>query len=98
MSGSRKWLVFIVIWLVILGGGAAAYKFLLSPPDGGGGGGGGGPISAKDGLPVPFILWGGDVATFLANGGLETKPGTTFDKQGLKLKLVRGDDFEQQVK
>ena len=33
--------------------------------------------------PLPFIFWGGDVATFLANGGLDTKPDTTFGKLGL---------------
>jgi ABC-type nitrate/sulfonate/bicarbonate transport system substrate-binding protein len=50
-----------------------------------------------DEVEVPFILWGGDVATFLANGGLVTRPGTLFHKQGLRLKLTRGDDFDKQV-
>jgi ABC-type nitrate/sulfonate/bicarbonate transport system substrate-binding protein len=50
-----------------------------------------------DTLEVPFILWGGDVATFYANGGLKPKKGTLFEKQGLKLNLVRGDDFDKQV-
>src|SRR5205823_13478603 len=49
-------------------------------------------------LQLPYILWGGDVATFLANGGESTKEGSLFAKQGLKLTLVRGDDFAQQVK
>src|SRR5713226_6032647 len=49
-------------------------------------------------LEVPFIFWGGDVATFHANGGLETTPDSLFGKQGLKLKLVPGDDFAGQVK
>jgi len=57
-----------------------------------------GDVKKADTLEVPFILWGGDVATFVANGGLETKPGTTFEKQGLKLKLTPGDDFVAQVK
>src|SRR5262245_38350332 len=48
---------------------------------------------------VPFLTWGGDVATFVANGGdKETKPGTLFSEKGLKLKLVNGDDFKFQVK
>jgi ABC-type nitrate/sulfonate/bicarbonate transport system substrate-binding protein len=59
------------------------------------------PVDARGKQPatleMPFILWGGDVATFHANGGLETKPGTLFDKLGLKLKLTRGDDFDKQV-
>jgi hypothetical protein len=49
-------------------------------------------------LEVPFIFWGGDVATFYANGGLETTPDSLFGKQGLKIKLVPGDDFGAQVK
>src|SRR5262245_15366033 len=49
-------------------------------------------------LEVPFIFWGGDVATFHANGGLETTPDSLFGKQGLKIKLVPGDDFAAQVK
>jgi outer membrane protein OmpA-like peptidoglycan-associated protein len=49
-------------------------------------------------LPLPFIFWGGDVATFHANGGLQTKPDSLFGKHNLNLKLVPGDDFEGQVK
>lgn len=49
-------------------------------------------------VQVPFIVWGGDVATFHANGGLSTKPGTIYAKQGLSLNLVPGDDFVQQVR
>jgi ABC-type nitrate/sulfonate/bicarbonate transport system substrate-binding protein len=48
-------------------------------------------------LEVPFILWGGDVATFHANGGLDTKKGTLFANHGVKLNLVRGVDFDKQV-
>jgi ABC-type nitrate/sulfonate/bicarbonate transport system substrate-binding protein/outer membrane protein OmpA-like peptidoglycan-associated protein len=65
-----------------------------------------GDVQKTDVLQVPFIYWGGDVATFLANGdlktkykdGLTTKPGSTFDKLGLKLQLTKGDDFLAQVK
>ncbi len=57
-----------------------------------------GVVSAPGTVQVPFIVWGGDVATFLANGGLETKPGSLFQKQGLALKLVPGDNFVQQVR
>ena len=49
-------------------------------------------------VQVPFIVWGGDVATFHANGGLTTKSGTIFNNQGLALDLVPGDDFVQQVR
>ncbi len=57
-----------------------------------------GPVTQTSPLLVPFITWGGDMATFYANGGLETKPGTIFQKQGLNLKLTPGDDFVQQVR
>ena len=56
------------------------------------------PVKETASLNVPFITWGGDAATFLANGGLETKSNSTFGKKGLKLKLTPGDDFVQQVK
>ena len=56
------------------------------------------PVKQTSPLIVPFITWGGDMATFYANGGLTTKPGTIFDKQGLNIKLVPGDDFIQQVR
>src|SRR5208283_5108272 len=58
-----------------------------------------GDVKKADVIEVPYITWGGDVATFIANGGKgETKPGTIFAKQGLKLNLVPGDDFVGQVK
>lgn len=49
-------------------------------------------------LQVPYITWGGDVATFQANGGLQTQSGSIFDNHGLNLKLTPGDDFIAQVK
>jgi outer membrane protein OmpA-like peptidoglycan-associated protein len=49
-------------------------------------------------LLAPYITWGGDVATFYANGGLITKPGTIFQAQGINLQLTAGDDFVQQVR
>lgn len=57
------------------------------------------PVESQDTLQVPFITWGGDVATFYANGGLTTTPNSIYQKQhGLKLRLYAGDDFVQQVK
>ena len=41
-----------------------------------------GSVKAGGALQVPFIIWGGDMATFHANGGLKTKSGTIFEKQG----------------
>lgn len=57
-----------------------------------------GEVTQSAPLTVPYITWGGDLATFHANGGLTTKPGSIFQKQGLNLKLVAGDDFIQQVR
>jgi len=56
------------------------------------------PVTKTSPLRVPFITWGGDMVTFYANGGLRTKPGTVFNKQGLNLELVPGDDFIGQVR
>ncbi|MCP4194042.1 MAG: hypothetical protein GY768_25825 [Planctomycetaceae bacterium] len=56
------------------------------------------PVEKAPFTNVPYITWGGDVATFLANGGLQTTPDSTYGKMGLKLKLTPGDDFVGQVK
>lgn len=56
------------------------------------------PVAETGPRQVPFILWGGDVATFLANGGLTTKPDSIYGKAGLNLKLVPGDDTVAQAK
>src|SRR5436309_11990371 len=48
-------------------------------------------------VDVPFIFWGGDVATFHANGGLETTADSILGKQGIKCRLTPGDDFDKQV-
>src|SRR5688572_24676580 len=56
-----------------------------------------GKVKETGPLEVPFITWGGDVATFHANGGLTTRQGSIFQKHGLNLKLVPGDNFVEQV-
>jgi len=57
-----------------------------------------GPVRQQAPLRVPFITWGGDLATFHGNGGLRTRPGSIFAEQGLDLELVPGDDFVGQVR
>lgn len=62
-----------------------------------------GPVSVQPAqnrgvLNVPFITWGGDAATFYANGGLDTTGDSIFGRSGLKMKLTPGDDFVQQVR
>lgn len=49
-------------------------------------------------LRMPLITWGGDEATIFANGNaVSTAPGSIFGKKGLKLQLVREDDFKKQI-
>lgn len=55
-------------------------------------------VKSTSPIQTGFILFGADIATFYANGGLKTQSGTIFDKQGLNLNLVPGDDFVQQVR
>jgi ABC-type nitrate/sulfonate/bicarbonate transport system substrate-binding protein len=57
-----------------------------------------GSVEKSSTVQIPYILWGGDVATFLANGDLKTKPSTLFQKAGLDIQLTPGDDFVGQVR
>lgn len=57
-----------------------------------------GPVAKGNTLQLPYITWGGDVATFHANGGLKTSSGSIFQKQGLSFDMKAGDDFSQQIK
>lgn len=57
-----------------------------------------GTVASGQALQVPYITWGGDMATFYANGGLQTKSGSLFQQQGLNVNLVPGDNFAQQVR
>lgn len=62
-----------------------------------------GPVgveSVKPGVPeFRWLTWGGDVATFHANGSATaTAPNSIFAKSGLNIKLAKGDDFVQQVR
>jgi ABC-type nitrate/sulfonate/bicarbonate transport system substrate-binding protein len=49
-------------------------------------------------IQVPYITWGGDVATFMANGDMKTRSGSTYQGMGLDIQLTPGDDFVGQVK
>ncbi len=57
-----------------------------------------GPVKEGQQLLLPYIVWGGDVPTFHANGGLETQPGSLMAQHGLQVKMVPGDDFLQQTR
>jgi hypothetical protein len=56
------------------------------------------PVAAGSNISVPYITWGGDAATFLANGGLKTASGSIYQGMGLQMQLTAGDDFVGQVK
>jgi len=104
-GGSKGWLAGLIVAAVLVGGGVLIYKNMktgdsekpddtgrdapLIDPD---------KTIAKDTVvDVPFIFWGGDVATFHANGGLETRPDSLFGKHGIKCRLTPGDDFDKQI-
>lgn len=55
-------------------------------------------VQTSSPIEIPFITWGGDVATFHANGGLTTARDSIYGKMGLNMKLTPGDDFVGQVK
>ncbi|MDX8376474.1 MAG: ABC transporter substrate-binding protein [Mariprofundales bacterium] len=47
---------------------------------------------------VPIITWGGDIATIYANGNSKiTTKNSIFAQNGLKLQLIREDNFVKQV-
>ncbi len=56
-----------------------------------------GKVASGEALRVPYILWGGDMATFYGNGGTKTLEGSVFHQQGLVLDLVDGNDFDKQI-
>ncbi len=57
-----------------------------------------GTVRASGTINVPYISWGGDMATIHANGDANlTKKNSIFDGLGLKLKLTRQDVFSTQV-
>lgn len=46
-------------------------------------------------LELRWLSWGGDVAFWVANGGVETAKDSIYGKLGLNIKLTKGDDFVQ---
>src|SRR5262249_51893970 len=75
---------FILMALLVLGGGGAAYYYFV--------------VAQPKVVEVPYLLWGGDVAAFHANGGDTTQPDSIYGKAGLHLHFTDGNDFDQQVK
>lgn len=57
-----------------------------------------GQVAATNPVVLPYITWGGDTATFYANGGKRTVKDSIFNKKGLDFELKDGNDFVQQVR
>jgi len=56
-------------------------------------------VSTAEPWTLPFITWGGDIATILANGGTETtNRNSIFGRAGLNVRLQREDVFSNQVR
>ncbi|WP_455205585.1 ABC transporter substrate-binding protein [Kaarinaea lacus] len=91
------WMIVVVLLLAVHASLSAAPKYVTSTalskaiktPVG----------KVKSGeIQVPLITWGADIRTIYANGDSRTtRSGSLFDKQGLKLKLQREDDFKKQI-
>src|SRR5437870_3699795 len=99
-GGGCGGLAFVVVGILILAAGVGGYYIAKNGLPVGLPNLGGPQINAwkdKEVLKVPYLFWGGDVASFHANGGIKTKSGSIFDKQGLKLEFTDGNDFEKQV-
>lgn len=92
---SRNWFGFFMLLVFMMFPGPAVADFppldqVIQTPVGN--------VKADTYTQVPLITWGGDMATILANGNaLSTTAGSIFDQQGLKLRLVRQDNFSEQV-
>jgi len=98
MRDGKILLAAVIIFLVACGGAQAAVQFIKSPPLAEVIHGEAGSLKKTDEVTLPIITWGGDIATILANGNAAATTGDgIFGKKGLKLKLVRMDDFKKQV-
>jgi outer membrane protein OmpA-like peptidoglycan-associated protein len=90
-SAGKTRVAIALLLIAAAGGGAQTFQELAGPVKVG-------DVKEAGPVQVPFIVWGGDVATFHANGGLKTAPASIYGKQGLSLNMVPGDDFIQQVR
>lgn len=90
--------VLIILFSIITTGAAHAVQYMDAPPLKNVINVPAGDVKGSGPVRVPLITWGGDEATILANGNsAETSAGSIFAQKGLKLKLVREDDFKKQV-
>ena len=97
----RKWMpaiYFIGVLILASVVSAATARYIDAPPMAQAVNQPVGEVKKSDTVQVPIITWGGDIATIYGNGNASlTVKGSVFDKLGLKLKLVREDDFSKQL-
>ena len=83
--------VLTACWVLVLSSHAQSFSDLVGPVEVG-------EVREATRVQVPYITWGGDVATFYANGGLNTQKASLYGDMGLNLALKPGDDFIEQVR
>jgi len=95
--GWKKKLVPIVVVLVVVAAGYLAYKRFSSSDGGGGTSFKLTPGSkGKEGeVRCRVNIWVGCAGGLAANGGLDTQPGSEFDKQGIKVSFKIIDDWTE---
>jgi NitT/TauT family transport system substrate-binding protein len=79
----RKPLIGAVAGVAVL---AAAYLFMRKPPP---------PPTPEGQVRCRVNIWVGCVGGLAANGGLDTQPGSIFDKQGIKVSFKIIDDWTE---
>jgi outer membrane protein OmpA-like peptidoglycan-associated protein len=96
-GGGMKPLVLIVIVLAVVAAGYLAYKRFSSSDGGGGTSFKLTPGSkGKEGeVRCRVNIWVGCAGGLAANGGLDTQPGSEFDKQGIKVSFKIIDDWTE---
>lgn len=88
----------LFLFLMLCGTAAQAVQYVDAPPLAKVISAAAEEIKPAEQVRVPLITWGGDEATILANGNAaSTASGSIFGTKGLKLHLVREDDFKKQV-
>ncbi|OQY59041.1 MAG: nitrate ABC transporter substrate-binding protein [Desulfobacteraceae bacterium 4572_88] len=98
MFSLKRILLSAALLFFMLSGMSHAVSYVQSPPFTQIVSTGAGDVKTGQYVQVPLITWGGDIATILANGNAPaTSAGSIFDQKKLKIRLVRKDDFKEQV-
>lgn len=81
---------------------AATVPDKIDLPTGGGSAGAGTIIntqraSSNEVVRIKTLAWNATAGLHYANGGVETAPGSLMDKHGVKVKLLREDDYSKMI-